>query len=287
MTDKRDKLHGIITSPETVTPLPRRISRNGSAILSRIVNARHLQPVIDRPYLIKGWIDKGAVSVVYGAPNVGKSFWAIDVAHHVQEGTSWVGRRVKQGNVLYIAAEGGAMFTNRLCARQASFHVLQASLNLGTPSGDAAALVEAVNALAEQIGGIDLIVIDTLSRVMVGADENSAADMGRFVATIERIREGTGAHVMLVHHCGKDVAKGMRGSSVLLAAIDTEIELKREDEALNTRTAKTTKQRDMAGGLEDEFHLNVEALGTDSDGDQVTSCTVRHIRNHTNMEDFA
>ena len=34
---------------------------------------------------------------------------------------------------------------------------------------------------------------------------------------------------MLVHHTGKDTAKGARGHSLLRAATDTEIEVKREE----------------------------------------------------------
>ncbi|WP_083946141.1 helicase RepA family protein [Pontibaca methylaminivorans] len=268
--------HSALRNP---TPFSRRpLSHHAQAILSRIVPADRVDVVIDRPYVVKGWLDQGAVSVVYGEPNVGKSFWAIDIAHHVQEGLPWAGHRVRKGNVLYVAAEGGAMFDNRLVARKARFHVLQGAITLTGRSSDGPGLVEAVHALSETVGEFSLIVIDTMARVMGDADENAAADIGQLVKNVDRIKEATGAHVMIVHHTGKDTARGARGHSSLRAAVDTEIQLTAKDDDLMPydKRAKTTKQRDMPGGLEVDFRLQREVLGTDSDGDQVTSCTVVH-----------
>lgn len=103
-------------------------------ILDQIENAGDLKPVLDRDYLVKGWLDRGAISVVYGDANVGKSFFAIDIAHHVQEGWQWATRRVRRGQVLYIAAEGGSGLNNRLVAREAKFQVLRAPLILADPA---------------------------------------------------------------------------------------------------------------------------------------------------------
>ena len=65
-----------------------------------------------------------------------------------------------------------------------------------------------------------LIVFDTLARCMVGGDENSARDMGLVVANADRVREATGATVLLVHHTGKS-GDSERGSSALRGACDT------------------------------------------------------------------
>jgi len=175
--------------------------------------------------------------------------------------------------VLYAAAEGGAMFDNRLAARKARFMVLRGALTLAGRNGEAEPLAAAVGRLAETHGDFGLVVIDTLARVMGGADENAAPDIGALVRSAETIRDRTGAHVMFIHHSGKDVARGARGHSALRAAVDTEIELSRGEDG--TRLARTTKQRDMPGGAEHEFTLEEVSLGRDSDGDPVTSCIVR------------
>lgn len=122
---------------------------------------------------------------------------------------------------------------------------------------------------------VRLVTIDTLSRTMAGGDENAAKDMTQAVAGIDAVREATGAAVMLVHHCGKDEARGARGHSSLRAAIDTEIEVV-HDEGSGISTAFVRKQRDLPKGDPMPYKLKVVELGTDSRGEPITSCVVHH-----------
>src|SRR5690606_17329387 len=98
-------------------------------------------------------------------------------------------------------------------------------------------------------------------------DENSAQDVGAFNAAIAALIENTGACVMIIHHSGKNKNAGARGSSALLGAIDTELEV---DE--NQITAR--KQRDVEAGEPIGFKLEPMIVGLDEDGDELTSCTV-------------
>ena len=54
---------------------------------------------------------------------------------------------------------------------------------------------------------------------------------------------GSGAAVIGVHHSGKDISRGMRGSSALLGAVDTSIEVKNSDGVI---CLKNEKQKDHA-----------------------------------------
>lgn len=261
-------------SADNIKTLPQRgLGQHAKALLSRIEFAGDLAPVLERPYVIKDWLDRGAVSVVYGDANVGKSFWAVDVAHHVHQGKDWGGYRVHGGPVLYIAAEGGALFNNRLSARNAKFAVLRGPVRLNGRNNVSVALGETIQHLAEVHGDFALIIVDTLARVMGEADENTAEAMSMLMANMDHLAQLTGAHIMLIHHSGKDSTRGARGHSSLRAAVDTEIELTEKD---GVRLARTTKQRDMEGGKELPFSLEVVTLGRDQDGDPVTSCIVKH-----------
>lgn len=131
--------------------------------------------------------------------------------------------------------------------------------------------------MAATNGPFALIVIDTMARVMGGANENEAPAISALMGNLELIRDRTGAHIMLIHHTGKDSSRGARGHSSLRAAVDTEIELTKGD--LGLISVKATKQRDMIGGAEIEFDLRTITLGQDSDGDFVTSCVVQHHSN--------
>lgn len=247
--------------------------------LSRnLIPIEHIEADNIRPYLVKGWIDRGAFSVIYGESNVGKTFLALDMAMHVAAGEDWHGNRVTGGTVVYVASEGGRGIWHRVEAiwkarRTLAERAKNQCLMLPVPldmhgSLDRVAIVQTLLALPERPS---LVVIDTLARSMGTGDENASADMGAFIAAVDDIRTKTGAHVSVIHHAGKDATRGARGHSSLRAAVDTEIELKRDGKII---TAETRKQRDMEGGKVFAYSLQVVPLGEDQDGDPITSCVV-------------
>jgi hypothetical protein len=123
-----------------------------------------------------------------------------------------------------------------------------------------------------------MVVFDTLARAMAGGNENSPEDMGMLVRHSDMIRAKTGAHVLWVHHTGKDLLKGARGHSSLRAATDTELEVT-HDEASGARVLKVTKQRDISSvGLELAGKLIAVELGIfDCWGRAVTACVVEPV----------
>ncbi len=235
------------------------------------------------PQLVEGVLTVGSLSSVNGQPNAGKSYIAGHLALCVASGRDWLGRRVAPGGwALYVAAEGAASVRARWQADRKHFGhelgqiaLVARGLNMLDPSPDVDALIATAREVARQSGGgPGLIVVDTVARVMVGGDENTAVDMGRLIGAADRLRETTGAHVMLIHHMGKDAARGARGHSSLKAALDTEIEVT-VDEATKTHYAKLTKQRDLPSKGETfacKF-IPVE-LGTDQWGNPITACAV-------------
>lgn len=246
-----------------------------------------VKPALSGRYLVKGWLDRGSASVVYGESNVGKTFFAMDLALHVAARLPWHGVRVAgmgdrewPGQVYYLALEGGSGFSNRICAMRSErpdiferiesagdFVPWPVAIDLhGTTDGQA--IADAINETSEPTA---LIVIDTLARAMGDGDENTAKDMGQFVRNVDLIRKQTGAHVMVIHHSGKDTSKGARGSGSLRGAIDTEIELTRSGSVV---MAETKKQRDMPSDKVFAYTLRGVFIGTDEDGDAVTSAVV-------------
>lgn len=235
-----------------------------------------LQAALTSDYVVKEMIDAGTFSSLYGEPGAAKSFLALDLGLHVAAGTSWNGRRVKAGAVVYIASEGGASFGNRVAAWRREhpdlwgaaagrFLVLPVTIDL-CHGGDGEALATALDGLKPT-----LIVVDTLARSMGVGDENSTSDMGLFVANCGVLRGLTGAHVMAVHHSGKDTSKGARGSSALRAAVDTELKV---TVANGVSEMTVDKQRDHATGGVVAFRLRRVELCVDQDGDPVTSCVI-------------
>ena len=230
----------------------------------------------DNPYLIKDVIDQEAMSVMYGESNSGKTFVMLDMAFHIATGKPWQNRKVSQGAVAYVALEGGRGITKRILALRshhkadsAPLAVIPCPVDLLRPDGDGKALVALIRDWEADIGQkVKLVVIDTLSRAMAGGNENAPDDMTMFVAHCDALRNSLKAHVAIVHHTGKDKAKGARGHSSLRAATDTEIEI---DAA---GLINFTKQRDIEKTHSLGFALESVHLGVDSEGDAITSCVV-------------
>jgi len=222
-----------------------------------------------RRYVVKGLLLQKSYATLYGPPGEGKTFVALDLAYHVAAGEPWMGRRVRQGPVLYIGFEAYGGLSNRARAlrqkygKDAPLYFAPGGFNIRDLVGR--------QALAQYIGGLPekprLIVMDTFAYALAGGDENSAQDVGAFNSVIQALIESTGACVLLIHHTGKDAAKGARGSSALPAAVDTEI-------ALDGPAFTPTKQRELELGAAIGVKLTPVAIGVDEDGDPVTSCVV-------------
>jgi hypothetical protein len=239
-----------------------------------------VMPGNDNPYLIKGWLDAGMISILYGATGASKSFAALDMGWHVGAGKAWNGCEVKRGLVLYVALEGGAGIKKRLVALRrrhgtgCHLAAMRWSIDLRPGAKDAAELVLLTREAEKDCGGLPvaLIIIDTLSRAIAGLDENSASDMNGVMKVVEGICETLQCHVMLVHHSGKDAARGARGSSALKAATDTELEVVSEGPE---GTLSATKQRDIDGTMEAPFVRETIEVGKDADGKAIFSCVIR------------
>jgi hypothetical protein len=257
----------------------------------RVVMLADAEPVLASSYLIKGWLGRSQMSVIYGQSNVGKSFFCLDMAFSVAANVEWNGAKVRGGTVLYLATEGGLAFKNRLYALRKSKGIDDAPLavraspvDLLRAEVDLVKLKDLCVEVASKYGKIEMIVVDTLSRALAGGNENGPEDMTRFIGNIDALRDLTGAHMMIVHHSGKaaSAATGARGHSSLRAACDTEIELEVDESGL--RIANTTKQRDMEPKPPFGFTLKVHDLGADEDGDQVTTCTIEPVDSETLKE---
>lgn len=222
-------------------------------------------------WIIKGVLPQAELGMVYGESTAGKSFAVLDVAAAIDLGIPWRGHRTKRARVVIIVAEGAADFRNRMVAYE-QHHGVKLSLGVipDTPNllegEDVKALVAVLKAR-----GVDLIVVDTYAQTTVGGDENSAKDTGRAVAACRALHRHTGATVLLVHHAGKDVARGARGSSSLKAACDFELEVTRDGEH---RQLKVSKLKGGQDGPVYPFRLATVEVGKDDEGDPITSCVV-------------
>ena len=242
-------------------------------------------------WLVKGLLTASGLSAVWGDPGCGKSFLVLRIALAIAAGERWHGLDCSKGAVAYVAAEGGRGFKKRLLAHRKRFGVtglpfalIPTAVDLCSPDHETGALIGELQRFAQQTPEpLQLVVIDTLSRSMGGGNENGPEDMGALISNADAIRQATGAHVLFVHHGGKDRDKKLRGHTSLYGALDTAIEV-RTSELSGIRTAKVVKQKDGEDGAEFRFSLMVEAVAHTEDG-EVTSCIAMPVEADTVAEE--
>lgn len=179
-------------------------------------------------WLVKHWLQEGALIMVHGPSGGGKTFVVLDWSLHIAAGLNeWHGHKVKPGPVVYLAGEGHYGIKRRLAAWAAHYRpedinlwVSKTGCDLNTPEGYSRVL-EAVRGVGE---APSLIVVDTVHRFMHG-DENSAQDVRTMIQAADGLKEEFGCTVILVHHTGvsDEAQHRARGSSAWKGALEIEI----------------------------------------------------------------
>ena len=184
-------------------------------------------------YLISRIIPEGGFVSLVAQPSNKKTFVALNMACCVSSGTPFHGKPVRQGNVVYIMAEGQSGIEKRLCAWEShngvdinpnTFGFILEPLHLNQTDA-VGRLVAALDAYVARVGQVDFIVVDTLNRSLDG-DENAARDMSDFVKGITAIISRFNAAVLVLHHPAKTGTGGARGHSSLNGAVDLGLEIK-------------------------------------------------------------
>jgi AAA domain-containing protein len=236
----------------------------------------------------KDWITKGVIAVGetsswIGRPGSGKSALLADLVVHIASGTNWRGhlsKGVRRG-VVYFALERGGLVKRRLVAhaiRNGAFDNLPIAvasqvIDLFKPSC-AQKIVATIREAEAHMGcPVGTIVIDTYGKGIAagGGDEDKAKDQNRTLANLRRVHEAMSLHIAIIGHTGKDESRGARGSNAHLGDVDMMVQLSGDKEC---RIADVTKDNDGAERLLTRYRLEVIELGTDEDGDAITTAIV-------------
>ncbi|MGE4351137.1 MAG: AAA family ATPase [Bdellovibrionales bacterium] len=242
--------------------------------------------------IYKNLLYEKAITVMYGASNVGKSFVASDLAGHIALARDWGGykykpkkpdKRPRPIGVLYICAEAGKSFDKRLKAlgrrlgiEDIPFEIIDEAPKFVKSMDDAKKVVRTIERIEREKGfKVGLVVVDTLATTFEGGNENSSEDMGMYISNMKYIQRYGDCGVFIIHHSGKDQAAGARGHSSLRAATDTEIEVISEKKGERySRFVRIRKQREGESDALIKFGLMTVELGKDNDGDAIDTCHV-------------
>lgn len=264
-------------------PRPRpRECRLGRVSLAEISTRKIVPP----DFVVDDWMVAREQSFLAGESQSGKSFLALHAGMCVATGREVLGKKTAQGLVIYQAGESGFGVTGlRIPAwlqhygegvdpTEVPFEILPARVNLFREGGNAAEFHEAIANIArewEDKFPLKLVVIDTMSKAMAGANENDGRDVGRVLEHCERISRATGAHVCVVHHLPKN-GVGMRGHGSLKGDTDSVVMVKKGEKGV--RIVEFDKVKDGEAGGKMHFELMQVELGKRDDGKPITSCVV-------------
>lgn len=209
----------------------------------------------DPTWLIPGFLPSEGVGMLYGPSGSHKTFLALDMASCLAHGIpgQWGGSiDGTKHDVLYLAGEQPKAMSRKRRPAWREWMGQQGQANRlhvvdHVPFYHA---TEAWLALKLEIGEMNLkpslIIIDTLSRFMTGMDESNTKDANMVVDFLEKLARYYECFVLVVHHTGKDLSKGARGSSLYHANMDVMLETRKKENgtALHVKKQKEIDEPD-------------------------------------------
>lgn len=240
----------------------------------QFITAAQIKDLPPVAWRVKNLLPAQGVAAIYGPPASGKSFLALDMAAAIASGRDWFGHKTAAAPVFYVYLEGSGALKNRIAAWE---HERERAFPDGvTFYLGAFNLFENMDSLVAAIPHGAVVVVDTLAASAPGFDENSGADMSRAIEALSRVEREKNGLALVVHHSGKDASRGLRGHSNLLGALSASICVERSGLS-TTRQWTAAKVKDAEDGIGAAFSLHRVELGTDADGDMVSSCIVRRV----------
>jgi KaiC/GvpD/RAD55 family RecA-like ATPase len=236
-------------------------------------------------WVIKGWIPKQSISMIYGESGVGKSFIALDMACSIASGKLWQNIKTSKGTVVYLAGEGNYGIRQRIaswCIKNGvsdldNLLISNKPLDLDAPNS-AIKVIEAIRELSD--GPIGILYVDTLNNHMSG-DENSARDTRTMINNCKIIAAALGCTVVFVHHTGlNDSSKGRaRGSSAWKGSLDSSLLISHAGN--DVIKVSCEKMKDSQEPLPLFGTLAYVNLGwTDEDGDEIKGAAFQIENNY-------
>jgi len=205
--------------------------------LAHIITGAAIAGVPPVEWLLKGRIPKRGLVALYAPPKSGKSVVATELAIAAALGeTFWQVQFPQRMTVLYIAAERAEDIADRMKATlqrrgvpypdNLHFYHRPAGPLQATNGKHLKALTQVVEHLKPH-----LVIFDTFARMTLGLEENSSGEMGEAIESFYAVLRAAGPQCsgLLVHHAGKDKAKGLRGSTSMLGAVDASWRVEREE----------------------------------------------------------
>jgi putative DNA primase/helicase len=196
------------------------------------------RPDVEVDYLLDGMLVRGTVSCVVSKPKVGKSTLARGLCLAVARGTTFLGRKIRQGPCIYLALE------ERAEEIASDFRAMGADgtepIQIHADAVPEAAILSLLDLVRRACPA--LVIIDPLFRLARIRDGNAYAETYSALGPLIDIARETGTHILCLHHSSKlakaEAIDSPIGSTALGGAASTLIFMKRTE---SYRTMQTVQ----------------------------------------------
>lgn len=184
-------------------------------------------------WCIPGLLPKQGTAAIYGPTGSGKTFFAVHLALSKAAGLPWFGPRMEVGTAVYLITEDrpGVEARAVAAAKHLGLKLEDTAFEFLTPFAIhvdhwASSLIEALTEIQTRNDEpIAAVFLDTLGAAFGGRSQDDAAQMTLVADAMQAIAEHFKCVFVVVHHSGKNEARGMRGSQVLKDRVDAVITL--------------------------------------------------------------
>jgi RecA-family ATPase len=220
----------------------------------KLLSVEDVLELHEPPWLVDRILPANALAMVWGPPNIGKSFLTLDLACSMAAGGHWLQHNIPEAqSVVYVAAEGAYSFKRRIGGwlrdRGCSVDDFEGRLQF---LNGAVQLHEGVESFMRLIRPSEpkLIIFDTLAACSLGNDEDGVGERGPVMENLLKLRKQLKATVLVVHHTGW-TEDHERGSSSMRGIMDTSLQISGEEDWKERpekmrRYLTCSKQRDAA-----------------------------------------
>ena len=216
-------------------------------------------------WLIPDILQERGLGIIYGPPQSYKSFLALDLAATIATGLDAYERGAQPPqDVIYMAAEGFRGQEIRATAWEREHDADLSRLRLTEKAVEVMSADDATEFMQEiEAAGVKprLIVVDTMSKALIGMNENESRDINQLVNMLEGMRDALDCAVLVIHHTGKDTSRGARGSSAIPGGFDAMLEVEGND-VNRTAQMQVVKQKDAERRKEPYCYEGKQAHGS-------------------------
>lgn len=186
-------------------------------------------------YFLDGVAQKGFIYSMTAATGTGKTAVLLLIAALAAQGGEFSGRKIEKGRVVYFAGENPDDVTMRWIgmAHETGFDLEEMDVYFIRDRFSVPEALESIREQVQELGGADLIVVDTSAAYFHGTDENGNTELGKHARDLRALTTLPGRPcVMVACHPTKNAGQDNllpRGGGAFIAEVDGNLTLAKSD----------------------------------------------------------